>query len=297
MNATCPADPALDYCSFVLANPDVSGIGVGLNVLAATFESNLQLTRDTARSSYVLSSALVLASVAQWRIGGMGLFDAIVGVQLATLMTVFMLFNIRYISSLGTSINISSTLFLILYTYWGIQTWTFPACPSHSLTQFVIFGHSVPATNLGLRTFALVVFGCMGIVSLGAALLLVWWCGKVWIHGGGANARKVEVWMNVRRERWGINSGAGKSRITFFFPLPIMAYLIISTEQTVARNQRAHSLSNLDQWTFGQTLAVVMLLAQFVEAGLWVWKERKRARELKWRGKSGVRGVQFPVLI
>ncbi|KAG8686275.1 hypothetical protein FRC11_009225, partial [Ceratobasidium sp. 423] len=262
MNTTCPADPPPDYCNFVLANPDIS-------LASILFQSNLQLTRDAARSSYVLSIALILASVAQWRIGGMGLFDAIVGVQLATLMTVFMLFNIRYISSLGTSINISSTLFLILYTYWGIQTWTFSPCPSNAQTQFVIFGRSVPATNPGLRTFALVVFGFMGLVSLGAVVLLLRWCGKVWIHRGETNARRVEVWMNVKREQWGIGSGAGKSRITFLFPLLIMIYLVISTEQTIARNKHASSLSNLDKWTFGQMLAVVMLLIQVVEMGLW----------------------------
>ncbi|GAB1527871.1 hypothetical protein RhiTH_011059 [Rhizoctonia solani] len=164
MNSTCPAEPEPDYCSFVLANPDISGIGVriavyvqvGLNLLASIkFESNVRLTRDAARTMYVLSISLVGASIVQWKIGGLGLFDALVGTQLATLMTVFMLFNIRYISSLGLSANVSSTLFLMLYTYWGIQTWSFPPCPSNSLTVFVLFGRSMPATQPGLRTFAL----------------------------------------------------------------------------------------------------------------------------------------------
>ncbi|KDN43750.1 hypothetical protein RSAG8_05940, partial [Rhizoctonia solani AG-8 WAC10335] len=291
MNSTCPAGAEPDYCNFVLANPDISGIGVriavyvqvGLNVLASTLlQSNLQLTRDAARTSYVLSLSLVLASIVQWKLGGMGLFDALVGTQLATLMTVFMLFNLRYISSLGLSINISSTLFLILYTYWGIQTWTFPPCPSNGLTQYVLFGKSIPATNPGLRIFALVVFGCVGVVTLSAVLLLVRWGGKVWVHGGEVKARNVEVWMNYKRERYGIGARAGKSRLTSLLPLPILIYLVISTEQLVARN----NLPDLAEWSFGQTLAVVMLLAQFVEIGLWVWREKKRRREVEWRGKS-----------
>ncbi|CAE6489599.1 unnamed protein product [Rhizoctonia solani] len=298
---SCPSKAEPDYCNLVLANPDISGIGVrvavyvqvGLNVLASTLlQSNLQLTRDAARSSYVLSLSLILASIAQWRIGGMGLFDALVGVQLATLMTVFMLFNIRYINSLGLSINISSTLFLALYTYWGFQTWTFPACPSNSLTQFVIFGKSVSATNPGLRIFALVVFGFVGLITIFAVVLLLAWAAQVWLHGGEVKARNVRVRNNVQRERYGIDTGAGKSRITSLLPLLIMIYLVVSTEQLVARNK----LSNLDEWSYGQTLAVVMLLSQLVEMGLWVWRERRSSREMAWRGKSGTKGLGLPLV-
>ncbi|KAJ1303047.1 hypothetical protein OPQ81_011248 [Rhizoctonia solani] len=262
MNSTCPPEADPDYCNFVLANPDISGIGVriaiyvqvALNVLATTaFQSNIQLTRDAARTSYILSISLIAASIAQWRAKGMALFDALVGVQLASIMTVFMLFNIRYISSLGLSINIPTTLFLALYTYWGIQTWNFPPCPSNALTVFVVFGKSVPATNSSLRVFALVVFACVGVVTLGAALLLLRWLTKLLLHGGEVKARAAEVWMNVKREQWGIDSGAGKSRIRSYSPIPIMIYLLITTEQIVARNKHRHSLSNLDEWSFGQT--------------------------------------------
>ncbi|KAH7337300.1 hypothetical protein B0J17DRAFT_667038 [Rhizoctonia solani] len=299
--SSCPSEAEPDYCSLVLANPDISGIGVriavyvqvGLNVLASTLlQSNLQLTRNAARTSYVLSLSLILASIMQWRIGGMGLFDALVGLQLATLLTVFVLFNIRYINSLGLSINISSTLFLILYTYWGIQTWAFPSCPSNALTQFVVFGKSISATNPGLRIFALVVFSLVGLLTLFAVVLLLAWAADVWLHGGEVKARNARVRQNVQRERYGIDTGAGKSRITSLLPLSIMIYLVVSTEQLVARN----NLPNLDEWSYGQTLAVVMLLSQFVEMGLWVWKEKRSMREMKWRGRSGTKGLGLPLV-
>ncbi|CUA68950.1 hypothetical protein RSOLAG22IIIB_08203 [Rhizoctonia solani] len=291
--SACVSASEPDYCNLVLANPDISGIGVrvavyvqvGLNVLASTlFESNLQLTRDAARTSYVLSFSLVLASIIQWKLDGMGLFDALVSTQLATLMTVFMLFNIRYISSLGLSINISSALFLAFYTYWGIQTWTFPPCPSNHLTRFVLFGKSIPATNPHLRTFALVVFGFVGVLSVCALGWVVGWVYRVWVHGGEVRARSAVVWDRSRRERYGI----GAYRLRSLTPLPILIYLVITTEQLVAANkqQPESDLSNLDQWTYGQTLGVVMLLAQLVELGLWVVRERKVRRELEWRGKS-----------
>ncbi|CAE6448731.1 unnamed protein product [Rhizoctonia solani] len=290
MNSTCPADPEPDYCALVLANPDIS--------LASTlFESNLQVTRDAARTSYVLSISLIAASIAQWKVGGIGLFDALVGTQLATLMTVFMLFNIRYISSLGLSANVSSTLFLILYTYWGIQTWSFPPCPANSLTQFIVFGRSVPATQPGLRIFPFVVFGMAGVLALSSLVLLVNWGGKIWVRGGEVKARKAEVWMNDRRERHGVGAGAGKSRLSLV-SLPIILYLIITTEQLVVRNKSTHDLANLDEWTFGQTIAVAMLLGQVVEMGLCVWKERKWRKQLEWRRRSKKRsrgmGVPLP---
>ncbi|KAF8669616.1 hypothetical protein RHS04_08778 [Rhizoctonia solani] len=269
MNSTCPAEPEPDYCSFVLANPDISCessaeckqvriavyVQVGLNLLASIkFESNVRLTRDAARTMYVLSISLVGASIVQWKIGGLGLFDALVGTQLATLMTVFMLFNIRYISSLGLSANVSSTLFLMLYTYWGIQTWSFPPCPSNSLTVFVLFGRSMPATQPGLRTFALMVFGMIGVVALGSLILLVDWIRKVWSRGGEVVARKMELWMNSKRQKYGI--GKGKLSRLSLLSFPIIIYLLVTTEQLVARNQSAHNLTNLDEWTFGQTIAV-----------------------------------------
>ncbi|CAE6361968.1 unnamed protein product [Rhizoctonia solani] len=276
--SACVSASEPDYCNLVLANPDISGIGVrvavyvqvGLNVLASTlFESNLQLTRDAARTSYVLSFSLVLASIIQWKLDGMGLFDALVSTQ---------------ISSLGLSINISSALFLAFYTYWGIQTWTFPPCPSNHLTRFVLFGKSIPATNPHLRTFALVVFGFVGVLSVCAMGWVVGWVYRIWVHGGEVRARSAVVWDRSRRERYGI----GAYRLRSLTPLPILIYLVITTEQLVAANkqQPESDLSNLDQWTYGQTLGVVMLLAQLVELGLWVVRERKVRRELEWRGKS-----------
>ncbi|CEL56852.1 hypothetical protein RSOLAG1IB_08130 [Rhizoctonia solani AG-1 IB] len=266
--------------------------------------------------SYVLSISLIVASIAQWKVGGIGLFDALVGTQLATLMTVFMIFNMRYTSSLGLSANVSSVLFFILYTYWGIQTWSFTPCPANSLTQFVVFGRSVRATQPGLRIFALIVFGVAGILALRSLLLLVKWGGKVWARGGEVKARKAEVWMNHKRGMYGVGTspqflhflpcqltnslpilifhvaddGAGKSHLSLV-SLPIILYLVITTEQFVARNKSAHDLENLDDWTFGQTIAVLMLLGQIVEMGLCAWKERKWKKRLQWRrGREKGRG-------
>ncbi|ELU36000.1 hypothetical protein AG1IA_09970 [Rhizoctonia solani AG-1 IA] len=211
-------------------------------------------------------------------------------------MTVFMLFNIRYISSLGLSANVSSTLFLMLYTYWGIQTWSFPPCPSNSLTVFVLFGRSMPATQPGLRTFALMVFGMIGVVALGSLILLVDWIRKVWSHGGEAVARKMELWMNSKRQKYGIRASPFStchpthmhrklSRLSLL-SFPIIIYLLVTTEQLVARNQSAHNLTNLDEWTFGQTIAVLMLLLLLVETGLCAWKERKWTRRMEWRARA-----------
>ncbi|KAF8752557.1 hypothetical protein RHS01_07640 [Rhizoctonia solani] len=248
MNSTCPAEPEPDYCSFVLANPDISCessaeckqvriavyVQVGLNLLASIkFESNVRLTRDAARTIYILSISLVGASIVQWKIGGLGLFDALVGTQLATLMTVFMLFNIRYVHKFTRSLGqrFIHTFPNALYVL-GIQTWSFPPCPSNSLTVFVLFGRSMPATQPGLRTFALM----KGLVA-----------------GGEVVARKMELWMNSKRQKYGI----GAKIIT---PLPALVpnhhLSLVTTEQLVARNQSAHNLTNLDEWTFGQTIAV-----------------------------------------
>jgi hypothetical protein len=160
------------------------------------------------------------------------------------------------------------------------------------------------------------VFGVAGLLALRSLLLLVKWGGKVWARGGEVKARKAEVWMNHKRGMYGVGTsphflyflpyqltnslpilifhiaddGAGKSHLSLV-SLPIILYLVITTEQFVARNKSAHDLENLDDWTFGQTIAVLMLLGQIVEMGLSAWKERKWKKRLEWRrGREKGRG-------
>lgn len=255
-------------------------------VVPSLLPNNLAVIRDTARSTYVLSFSLIAACIGQWCTGGLSLFDGIVstmvslslsyagvrlmGWQLVTLMTAFAMSNYQYvrhlifpdlarwltrvqIETLGLSVNISSALFLIFWTYWGIQVWVDPSsfglqppepeavenattiaarflslhsraldpssplsnCTANLQTQFVIFGKSIPATNSGLRTFALVTFGMAALPALVAIYHVVWWSLAALIHGE-VKARIARVSKNVKKDKHSIGTFFPSSRCYFY---------------------------------------------------------------------------------
>lgn len=328
-NATCTS-AAQDFCLAVTSNPDISGIGVRTAIYVQTFlnmivpsilPNNLTVIRDTARSTYVLSVGLIAASIGQWCIGGLTLFDGLVSTMLTTLMTAFALSNYQYIETLGLSMNISSALFLIFWTYWGIQVWVDPStfglqlpepepvadpttnlaarlfslhsraldpssplanCTANLQTQFVIFGKSIPATNSGLRVFALVTFGMAALPALVAIYHVVWWSLAACIHGE-LKVRAAQANKNVKKEKYSVGEGSGKTRVKSMGGLAALIYMIVTTEQIVHRNG-PDVAEGLSQWTFGQTLAVIMLLQQLLDI-IWWFKEDINSKKLQrqWR--------------
>ncbi|KAG8715457.1 hypothetical protein FRC08_010546 [Ceratobasidium sp. 394] len=328
MNATCPAADLVDMCNLVTSNPDIAGIGVRvaiytqtlLNIVSSSFMPNNNLAfRDTSRNTYVLSFSLIAASIAQWRHGGLSLFDGIISTMLTTLMAIFVTVNYRYIRTLGLSIQVASLLFTSFWCYWGLQVWsnpwTFglqPAPPSESTlfpttlyprsldpsianctanvdTVFVVLGLSISATNHGLRIWALIVFSAWGLLTLVAAFDVL---GDtyLYIRFGGQDVKMARVEQTVNEELYGEdigigNGGGGKTRVAFLggSSLIFLIYMIVTTEQIVQRNPSVHD--DLSKWTFGQTLGVIMLGQQLMDFGSW-WGQRnefklKRGRDVE----------------
>ncbi|CAE6425058.1 unnamed protein product, partial [Rhizoctonia solani] len=193
----CTAGPESDFCTRIVSNPDISGIGVRVAIYLQTFLSMTAASfmpyhdkaiRDTSRNSYVVSTSLMIAALIQWKTQGLSLFDALIVTMLTTFMTAFVTINERYIRTLGLSINISSFLFTTFWVYWGLQVWNDPrtfgiplgreGCTASTDTVFVIVGHNLSVTNSGLRGFAMFIFAMGSISALSALWRCITWSAR-----------------------------------------------------------------------------------------------------------------------
>ncbi|QRV92015.1 hypothetical protein RhiJN_20033 [Ceratobasidium sp. AG-Ba] len=225
MSFVCQSSDVTDMCYAVSSNPDIS---VRLSIrshkqtelinVASSFMPNNNLAfRDSARTTYITSFALIASSVVQWKHGGLSLFDGIISTMLTSLMTVFVTTNYRYIQTLGASIQIASFLFTTFWCYWGIQVWSRSSsfgletpenvpitdCTANVDTIFVVFGASISGTNNGIRIFALLVFSALGgFLSIRAGWCVVENLWHYWKHGG-ANTKEYNVEATVMREEYG----------------------------------------------------------------------------------------------
>ncbi|QRV90021.1 transmembrane protein [Ceratobasidium sp. AG-Ba] len=284
---SCPNNNnSTDFCTQITANPDISGIGVRVAIYAQTFISMLVASwlpyhekafRDTSRNSYVVSGSLIIASIIAWKSGELSLFDGLIVTMLTTIMTAFVTVNGPYIRTLGLSINISSLLFTTFWCYWGLQIWADPwnfgivqgenqgPCDVNQETLFVVFGHSVGATSRGLRGFAIFIFGIGAISAISAFWRTIVWSlkytfGKAQVAKDNAAVRYAK---EIRRKNRGTRSTGNAQHITRYGGMVGAIYMIVTTEQIVKRNPGVKD--DLDKWTYGQTIALIMLGQQIMD--------------------------------
>ncbi|KAG8730845.1 hypothetical protein FRC11_005659 [Ceratobasidium sp. 423] len=298
MNNTCP-ELETDLCTQIVSNPDISGIGVRVAIYVQTFLSmtvasllpyHEKAFRDTSRNSYVVSTSLMIAALIQWKTHGLSLFDALVVTMLTTIMTAFVTVNGPYIRTLGLSINISSFLFTTFWVYWGLQVWNDPrtfgipegreGCHSSTDTVFVVFGRNVSVTNSGLRGFAMFIFAIGSISALSALWQCITWTLRYAV--GSAKTAKENAAARFAKElRHRRNRSTGKGQhMTRFGGMVGLIYMIATTEQIVSHNPDVPS--QLNTWTFSQTIALIMLGQQLMDCFTYFKEElhyRRRERE------------------
>jgi len=243
-------------------------------IVASLLPYHEKAFRDTSRNSYVVSGSLIIAALIAWKTNNLSLFDGLIVTMLTTIMTAFVTVNGPYIRTLGLSINIASLLFTTFWCYWGLQIWVDPwnfglpagreGCIANQETVFVVFGHTVSATSRGLRGFAIFIFA-IGAISAVSALwksftwLIRYIAGDPQIAKDNAATRYAK---EIRRKNRGTNSGRAQ-HITRYGGMVGMIYMIVTTEQIVARNPGVKN--DLSGWTYGQTIALIMLGQQIMD--------------------------------
>ncbi|EUC57060.1 transmembrane protein, putative [Rhizoctonia solani AG-3 Rhs1AP] len=200
-------------------------------------------------------------------------------------MTSFVKVNEPYIHTLGLSINLSNFLFTTLWCYWGIQVWENPRtfgipegrekCYASTDTIFVVFGHIVPATNGGLRVFALVIFALGGV----SAISSFWTCNK-WLYeyaSKGPRAAKLAAALGSDKEITlkSHHITYRRGRLSRFGGLAALVYMVITTEQIVAMNPDV--TSQVQDWTFSQVLTLILIGRQLLDSISYFHDLAKRA--------------------
>lgn len=297
MSFSCDSNDVADYCTQITSNPDISGRGVRLAIYVQTLLSmlvasflwdNEKAFRDTCRNLYVVSGSLIIATVLAWRTDQLSLFDALITSMLTTLMTSFVTVNGPYIRTLGLSINFSCLVFTSFWCYWGLQVWTSVSgfglplgskgCTANEITRFVVLGHDIRPDSTGLRRFAIFIFALGILSSLQVLYITSKWILDYALMGPQKAKQKgaddLARQMKLRRER-----GRSGHHVTLFGGIVGLIYMIVTTEQIVARNPDVSQ--TLRDWTFGQTLALIMLAQQLLDCASHAKETHKMRREQK----------------
>ncbi|CAE6450056.1 unnamed protein product [Rhizoctonia solani] len=270
--------PQLDFCASIVANPDISGRGVRisiyagtvLNLLVSVIGSDKQTISDGCRNTLLTCAALVISAIIEWKTQGLSLFDGVIVTMLAAMAPMGIGVNTIHHPALGFTVNFSNLLAFTFMVYWAIQVWQDPAtfvmplngeiCTASIETVFVMFGHNIKMTNRGLRGFTIGYFSLWAITVLIYLFITIkWLIYHVKLALGGpvdSVPWKLKYYLDPSRKVM----RRAKLFTTFALLGPVI-YMIITIEQVADRNNTQAQLNN---WSFGQTLALITLLPQLM---------------------------------
>jgi len=178
----------------------------------------------------------------------------------------------------GFTTRVAVRLHLILSAVFGILVYYdvenfggtayLPICWKNDDFTFVIFSASISATNQGLRIFALLLYA--------AVLAEFLWDGRkrftismlrsfIFLSEESFGRALLLIAQHIAAGRLG-GEKKGLPRRASFIGIVVIIYLIVTVEQMIARNDLNH-FGLIQSWTFGQTIAVVMLIDQVIKLG------------------------------
>ncbi|KZT52328.1 hypothetical protein CALCODRAFT_93037 [Calocera cornea HHB12733] len=263
-------------------NPDITGIGVRISLYASTiigfimaffFPHDLDSYRDAARTSLVTSTSMIIASLyARYTGLGMSLIDAQIVTMFVTAITACYYSVSKF--DFGFTTRIAVRMHLILSAVFGILVYYDvghfggtsyqPDCYDNTQFRFVIFSRTISATNQGLRIFALLLYAFV----LGEFI----WDGRkrftigmlrsiIFFTEESFGRALLQIAQHIAAGKLG-GEKKGLPRRASFGGIVIIIYLIVTVEQMISWNGLNANGSPISSWTFGQTVAVVMLADQ-----------------------------------
>jgi len=275
-------------------NSDITGIGVRIALYVSTFlgfltaflfPTDLEGYRDAARTALVTSTSMVIAAIyARYTSLGISLIDAQIVTMFITAITACYYTVSQFDFGFTTRIAVRLHQFLAavfgILVYYDVNNFggtdNVPECPNDQFL-FVLFSRTVSATNPGLRIFALLVFAIFlaELILPGRGNIII---GLINVFGAFWEKGFKNGFVDIAQKIAG-------GRLARPKPLPqkvsaggivVIIYLIVTVEQMVKWNG-LDAQGIIGQWTFGQTIAVVMLLDQCIKTGLKIVKRWKEA--------------------
>ena len=230
---------------------------------------NTEETESAFRNAFYSSVALVVSTFIY---GGtpanLSLVDGLVVTFLPLLITIGAMYNAIIILKGKVTLQVAYTMHSIAIIAFGLTVWahvdtygTTPGCNLNSSVKFVVFGHTVAATNNGLRKFAMFTFVFSAIfIPLNALMFII----KQWAFPDDntdtdSNSSLDPGWINA----------------IIALPLAFAAWVydVVTIEQIIQRNGFSQTTS---QWTYGQTFAVVLMLGPVMDLGSALGRRMRR---------------------
>lgn len=282
------SNPAEEQC-LIDPNPDVVGVGVSSSFLSilAHYVTNPQQIRASlyvlALSyhifSYVFNSAelsgaiesslgvtglaLFLTAVITTATQSLGLFHALCVFHLLGIVGLSAHPRGRYPGGVVRRVVFMAFYVVVMTGSLAYLIYVFATAPTfgdqaecNNTTVYVLFGVNIPATSPGLR---------WTLVAALSLLLLGFGC---WLLFVGCIAVDAMFGRKVPHDVFGaqdVNLGNNKSKPPLYQLISYLAgtiYLIVMLELTIQRNALA---PGLEEWSFGQILAMTMLIGPLIE--------------------------------
>ncbi|KFY47860.1 hypothetical protein V496_10407 [Pseudogymnoascus sp. VKM F-4515 (FW-2607)] len=269
----------------IQANPDVSGIGIRASIYALSLGDHIfsfviqnfahkrdseEFNRSVKSSLSIQGLALLCTAIYQTFRNQITLFHTICVLHLLALLGVNLISRGKYSRNNRIRSRIEAAfkvLIFIIFTSFNVYIWATaphfgsqPEC--NRSTIYVVFGVSIKATSpifrwIILGTFTLVLAGLVIYVILGIPYLIAMYYRSKHVR------RRTYNYDSEDSEDGMLHGDKRVSRpIHLAGNTAFSIYTIISLEQTISRNNLS---SDERKWTFGQAIALFLLLGPVIE--------------------------------
>jgi hypothetical protein len=217
------------------------------------------------RNAFFTSVSLTIAAfVCGHTPGALSLLDGIIVTYLPFSITVGAVTNPRLLSQqAGQMVKFAHFLHISFSAAFGIMLWalvdtygTTPGCNPNSSVKFVVAGRTVVATNKGLRVGGLFLFTFIGIMAV--VTPNSWKRSEREVDDPETQRLQMSKDIIILGWMWTV------------FVVGIWVYDVWTIEQIIRRNEIDHGLN---QWTYGQILALTLLLSPMWETASIIGKK------------------------
>lgn len=217
---------------------------------------NAEEKESALRNAFFTSVALTLSTIIYGRTpGGLSIVDGLIVTFLPYTISTGAENNTLALIQGKATLKFAYILHLAFCAAFGLLVWvnvdtygTTPGCNLNSSAKFVVFGHSVGATSKGLRGFGIFAFALTAVVLPLAVLRLAVLQRPAVGDGGDHNGD--------HEDDTGYSTFLGWFWTIFL--LSIWVYEVVTIEEILRRNALDYATH---QWSFGQTLALTMVLS------------------------------------
>lgn len=294
----------LDITQFVSncinANPDIAGVGVRIAIYAQNFLAlllllvalndkqatpmQLRVVEAQTTSTLLTTCALLVTAIAQASKFGMSAHHVTIILNLAWMgtntFTYFVSLKYSSVLSLFTSISrgcptlpfILGSLHLSLLAGFGLWSWTVMDmpdavahwCAPQSPVSPHILGHNVVVSSPAFRLISLIIYGGFAVPGLNVVAL------NGIINGYASLATLRPSWV-LRKRKESLQSPPIPDayhflRDRYFLALLLAVNIVIAVYTESIIKQASHFLKpGGSRWTFGQTLALLLLMLPILE--------------------------------